>query len=235
MPDEPRRKRIQLELTQLLGGSLAAVTATVAASYFGVAGTLLGAAMGSIVGTVGTTVYAHYLERTHRQVRSVVLRSAPVRRRPVAGAAAGSGGTATGEPADAMTRARPAADADESTLAWLRARRGPLAMSAGAAFLVVIVGLTAFELLADTSLSRLLRGDKGGRPSVAVVVDDQPKPRRTRPAAPSTPTSTATPTPTMTVYVPPEETATPTASTPSIEPTPTSTLAPSPTGSPTGQ
>jgi hypothetical protein len=53
----------------VLAGALAALTAAVLASTFGVEGTITGAAFGSVVATVGGTWYAWSLERTHHRLR----------------------------------------------------------------------------------------------------------------------------------------------------------------------
>ncbi|MBB5776001.1 hypothetical protein [Nonomuraea jabiensis] len=52
-----------------MGSTMAAVTAAVAASYLGVAGTVIGAAVMSFASTVATDVYTHYLRRTGDKVR----------------------------------------------------------------------------------------------------------------------------------------------------------------------
>jgi hypothetical protein len=49
---------------------LATLSAAVAASFLGVAGTLLGAALGSVVSTMGTEIYKHYLQRSEERLRS---------------------------------------------------------------------------------------------------------------------------------------------------------------------
>jgi hypothetical protein len=72
MTAEPESRTLDLSLSQVLAGALAAVSSAVAASYFGVAGTLLGAAVGSVIGTVATAVYRHSLSRTGRKVREIV-------------------------------------------------------------------------------------------------------------------------------------------------------------------
>lgn len=72
-PDTSKHARtLDLSVSQVLAGALAAVSSAVAASYFGVAGTLLGAAFGSIFGTVATAVYKHSLSRTGAKVREIV-------------------------------------------------------------------------------------------------------------------------------------------------------------------
>lgn len=54
-----------LSLPQLLGGAGAAVSSAVVASYLGVAGTLIGAALGSIVSTVSAALYTNWAETAH--------------------------------------------------------------------------------------------------------------------------------------------------------------------------
>ena len=75
MSDEPRRierPRIQLSASQVIASALAAITATVAASYLGVAGTVIGAAVASVLTVIGNAVYSHSIQRTGARVRSVV-------------------------------------------------------------------------------------------------------------------------------------------------------------------
>jgi len=50
-----------LGLAQILASTLAAVSAALAASFLGVAGTIIGAALGSLVATIGSAIYAHSL------------------------------------------------------------------------------------------------------------------------------------------------------------------------------
>ncbi|MFC6899531.1 hypothetical protein ACFQGX_30060 [Nonomuraea dietziae] len=61
--------RFELSVPQIAGGALAAVTAAVAASYLGVAGTFVGAAVASIASTIGGAVYTHYLKRANEQIK----------------------------------------------------------------------------------------------------------------------------------------------------------------------
>jgi hypothetical protein len=65
-------RRVNLSVVQVASGVLAALTGAVAASFLGVGGTLVGAAVGSAASTIGTEVYRHYLERTHERLRGVV-------------------------------------------------------------------------------------------------------------------------------------------------------------------
>ena len=64
--DAPRRP--QVNWVQSLAASLAAVTSAVLLSTVGVAGTLIGAALGSLALTIGNAVYSHYIETTKERV-----------------------------------------------------------------------------------------------------------------------------------------------------------------------
>jgi hypothetical protein len=65
---------------QVGASAAAAVTSALAASFFGVAGTLIGAAVGSIVSTIAGALYADYMRRAGRRLRdtkSVVIQRIP--------------------------------------------------------------------------------------------------------------------------------------------------------------
>src|SRR5690242_6777130 len=81
-PDEP--KKTSLSAAQVAASALAAVSSAVVASFFGVAGTLLGAALPSVITTVSASLYATSLKKTNDRLRQVI-RSGP--RRPAAGTA----------------------------------------------------------------------------------------------------------------------------------------------------
>jgi hypothetical protein len=80
---------LDLKPTQLAGGALAAVTTAVAASFFGVTGTIVGAAFGSVVSSVAAAVYATSLTRAGHRIKTVVVAPAGAR-----------GGTGAARPAD---------------------------------------------------------------------------------------------------------------------------------------
>jgi hypothetical protein len=65
-------RRLNLNGVQVFAGVLATMTGAIAASYLGVGGTLIGAAIGSLASTVGGEIYRHYLERTHERLRGAV-------------------------------------------------------------------------------------------------------------------------------------------------------------------
>ena len=61
---------IHLSGSQVIASVLATLTGAIAASYLGVAGTLIGAALGSIASTTGTEIYRHYLLRSQERIKA---------------------------------------------------------------------------------------------------------------------------------------------------------------------
>ncbi len=211
--------RFELSATHLLATALAAITATVAASYLGVAGTVIGAAVVSVMSAIGNAVYAHSLRSTHARVREVV----PARRRtPDASPAQGrSGGTA--------------AAAREDNVAVPRGRWQRVAFGAVAVFVALLTLVTSVELVTGRPLSDLVRGDTGAGTSVFgdATGNSRPVPTVTRTVVPAvqvvTPTvtrtapavtQTATPTVTDTPSAPSPPSSTPTTPGHSDQPTP---------------
>jgi hypothetical protein len=70
--EEPKRRKLDVTGSQVLAGALAASTSAVAASYLGVAGTVIGAGLGSVVATVSTALYKHSLVRSTTVIQKVV-------------------------------------------------------------------------------------------------------------------------------------------------------------------
>jgi hypothetical protein len=214
--------RFGLSPTQLLATALAAVTATVAASYLGVTGTVIGAALASVVSAIGTAVYSHSLHTTRARVREVV----PPRRRPPSGAPGFAAST------EAEGLARNSAPVRRERGRWQAATIGALTV-----FVTLLVVVTGVEMVTGRPLSDLVRGETGSGTTLfggtrhASV--DRPAPTVTQTVTPSVVVTT----PTVTQTAPPvTETAAPTgtaAPTPTASPsTPAST--PSPSVSPTG-
>jgi hypothetical protein len=67
------KPRLELSLTQIVASALAAMTAAVLASYLGVAGTVIGAAVFSIIGTSGSAIYSHSIRRTKARLRRTLV------------------------------------------------------------------------------------------------------------------------------------------------------------------
>jgi hypothetical protein len=171
--------RPELSVTQLIAGAGATVTATVAASYFGVGGTLIGAGAVSVLSTVGATLYQHFLDRGKAQLAAKI---------PVRAAVRGDDGDRTPPvptPVPASGRGRP----------WPKWH--VLAGAAGGVFLAVMGLVTAFELATGRPLSNTLQGGTG-RGTTFHPIRGHARPAPTPPAygtvTPDTgPTVTATP------------------------------------------
>ncbi|MFT4110845.1 hypothetical protein [Propionicimonas sp.] len=229
--EEKEPIRVNFSLPQIIGGALAASTAAVIGSQLGVAGTVFGAAVASIIGGVAGTLYSAGIDRTHRRVSDAIQRGYEKVRGDEHYDPDATQGLAAdgGEP---PSSARPSPDSvptqvladvqdgifrgedDETRVDLAPVPRQPeqkkshkrlwqvMALTAGAMFLVSLAVITVLEL----GLGRALDGQGGT--TVSQVV---------RPSASSTPTPTvtvtATPTssPTATATQTPTASATPTA------------------------
>src|SRR6476661_4931757 len=66
------RNRLDLSVAQVVASAFAAVTATVGASFLGVAGTVIGAAVASVLTVVANAVYIASLHRTRDRLAGMV-------------------------------------------------------------------------------------------------------------------------------------------------------------------
>jgi len=250
-PTETRvesRRWIELSVPQLLAGALAAASAAVAASWLGVAGTVLGAVVASVVVTVSSALYARPIERSSQVIRESlpVLPVLPDRYRE-----RNSTDTETlvlgGTVVDELERVEaPPADDGESTSRTSRpTRRIQWSSVAVSAVLTLVVGfgiLTAFEAVIGKSASSLTGGDGGGstigriveggngsttsnddqpsKPAESGDDSDQPAPSDPSPTEPTDPTPTEPTDPTPTQPTEPTE-PTPTEPTEPTDPAPT--------------
>jgi hypothetical protein len=218
MADEQRK--FELSVPQILGSALAAVTAAVAASYLGVAGTVIGAAVVSMASTIGTAIYTHYLKQTGERVKQ----HATTGRRLESPAPAAEAGA--DEPdAGGTTLVMPAIEQFRMRLPWVR-----VGAAAAAVFAVSMGGILLYQGITQQTVHEQLTGKTT---KDRTEVDKEPAGRtgeRSDPpayapqSATSAPRSPA-PTPTVTV------TETPAATQPS--PTRTGTVSPTPTPTPT--
>lgn len=72
MTEEKKTRKLEIRPTQLVAGALAAVTAAFLGSTLGVAGTVIGAGVASLVSTLGSAFYQHSLDRTGASLRARV-------------------------------------------------------------------------------------------------------------------------------------------------------------------
>jgi hypothetical protein len=70
-PTEEKKKVFDLSMTQVAGGALAAMTAAALGSTLGVAGTIVGAALASVVAGVAGSLYTASLRTGREKVRTV--------------------------------------------------------------------------------------------------------------------------------------------------------------------
>ncbi len=228
-PQSPQPESVSaLSITHILASALAAVTATFAASYFGVSGTIIGAALASVVTVIGNTLYSHSIQRTRQRVRSVVPLTT-----------LGLRSTAVADPSPGDTTA--ASPPPRLAIPWQR-----VAVGAAGLFLIVAGIVTGIEIAAGRPLHSIVHDHSGSgtslfggshkspttpttpAPSQSSTSSSSTTPAATAPSDPSTtapattsaPPSSATPTtpaptatfPTPTTSVPPDGSASPTPS-----------------------
>lgn len=171
--------RLQLSPAQVLASSAAAVSAAVVASFFGVAGSLIGAAVTSVVATVATALYSHSLQVTRQRVRQRLPRPS----------ADGAPSTRPGVVRTAVEELRH------------HARRLPwraIAVGTVTVFLLALAALTLVEGLLGRTMAALLGRDAGGKGGTTIGRAVGISPRAASPSpspSPSAVPTTASPSP----------------------------------------
>jgi hypothetical protein len=229
-PVPKTRPRLQLSATQLIASALAAVTTTIAASFLGINGTVIGAAVASVLTVAGNAIYSHSIHRTRERVRTAVpavtwrsVGTAPTellpdQPQPWQQPAATTTPTAT---ASAAAGATPGWS-DATTAQRPRQRRlRRLGFATVGVFVAILAALTSAELVAGRPISDLLQGKSSSGTSVTSVLGSQSGSRSSSPG-------TSSPTPVTTVtqtVVPKVVTATPTVTqtAPAVTVTPAAT------------
>jgi hypothetical protein len=194
-PDQPPPK-LGISLVQVLAAALAAATATIAASFLGVAGTVVGAALASVISVTGTALYSHSLRRTSSRVRQRVARPGttatrpmrlPVDRSPLQGPGGSSpfdrptlqGGGFAEPTYYGRRRTGPSRPAEHADHGRVRALWRRLAIAAVAIFVAVLAVLTGVELLAGQPISDLVRGRTGTGTTLFGTHRGSPTPEKT--------------------------------------------------------
>lgn len=206
MSEEKDAVGIGVRPSQVLAGALAAVTAALLGSKMGVAGTVLGAGLASVITTVGAALYLRSLERTRQRMQAVRAR---VGRTP--------------------DEAEPDEVAPEPPK---RSRRGWAALVAGtvAAFVLGMLALTGFEWVHGGSVS----GNGQGTTIGGVVKPRSTQPDQRHEETPGTPsTVTVTVPPSGSSSAPTTSSTRPDTSSESSTTTTTSSSQPSGTTAPT--
>lgn len=196
------KPRTEVTLTRLVATALAAITAAFLGSRLGMAGTVIGAGVASIVSTVAGALYQHSLDRTSNRLRSRVTQSH-----------------------ERIETDRPPADIPRRRLNWRM-----VAAVTVAAFVIGMGAITGYELLTHgpisgggngTTISNLFGRQPAGHPP-APNQPSAPTSVTTTTQSPPTTTTTQAPTPTTT---PPPTTTTPPSTTSGETPVPTTTTA----------
>ena len=184
MSASDERPRLEINWAQSAGGALAAVSSAVLLSTFGVAGTLIGAAIGSLVITVGGAIYSYSIRTTRQRVATaqtlaaarIGLAQARVRRaseevakRPRRAADGSAEDLAEAEEdldrARAVLEDQPEKSAER--LGWRSALTGlpwkRIALSAAAIFVAAMLVIVAFELITGRAVSSYTGGSDPDR------------------------------------------------------------------------
>lgn len=217
-PRTPSKAKIDLSLTQVVGGALAAMTAAFLGSRLSLAGTVAGAAVASIVAAVASNVYTASLQTTREKVRTVFR-----------GRVADSGVPVTVESADdtfSWSNAQPPAARTTTPPPPVQRRLRWQSVVVGALTVFALAGalLTGLELASGHSLSG------GNGTTISQVAEQKPVADPT-----SHPTSSATASPSSSATDSPEPSASassePTATASATEPTPSASATASSTPS----
>lgn len=221
--DQAETPALGISATQVAGSALAAVSAAVSASWLGVTGTLIGAAVASIVGTIGSAMYTYSLQRGGHVVRRGVV--VPRLRGP--GRATEDGAAEEQQPAGpspaAQTPPVRRTPGSGRSRGWSALPWGRITLGAATVLVVALGALTVVEGLAGKPVSSFATGEDGGGTTLGRVVDTHPTetPVETDPVIPTpTPDTPALPTPTESEPTEPTEPTEPAEPTPS-EPEPT--------------
>lgn len=161
------KDRLEINWLNSAGSALAAVSSAVVLSTLGTAGTLIGAAIGSLVITVGGAFYAHSLRAARRRLaagRTVLVRRDGSRIAVDSGEQHDPQVAGAGAPTVVEPGAPPGAGADGSTR-WERARQvlrelpwKRLLVVSAAVFAVAMAAILAFEVATGRPVSSYTGG-----------------------------------------------------------------------------
>jgi hypothetical protein len=169
-----------IEVTKIIAGTLAAVTAAVIGSFLGVAGTLAGAAVASVVGSLGTELYQRSLHRGAKRLGAIAPTFVKVP------AAVGTPAVAAATEEEKPSHTVP----PSSEIRW-----GRIGVAAAALFVLAMGSLTVFELIAGETVASAVGNSSSGRSTVSSILgDDSAKKPAVTPSTESTPVPSGEPT-----------------------------------------
>ena len=257
---EPQQDRVEINWVQVSASALAAVSSAVLLSTVGVAGTIIGAAVGSVVATAGSAIYSYYLRITRERVAQAQAAALDRVARARAGASGVWADTRRAEARQQRTQLlraqRQSEEASEEldeaerelddvqedagkptwreVLAGLRWKR--IAVVAGAIFAIAMLVILTFELVTGRAVSSYTGGSDGGARTSIPGLGHHKASTTPTPTPSSKPSDAASTSPTTGESPSPSSTPTPSESaSPTTSPTPTETptsTAPTPTPTP---
>jgi hypothetical protein len=190
--DKDQPKGLQLSATQVAAGALASVSSAVVASFFGLAGTLIGAALASVISTVSAALYSSSLRKTNEKLRTarsqLTGRQAPVVETTAAAAA----------PATPATQVLPAhLDPRRAPARRPRPRWTRVAVYAAAVFAIAMGVITGIELIGQKPVSALVGGTQTSQETTLGAITNASSSSDVQqdeeePSSPSTTTAPAT-------------------------------------------
>jgi hypothetical protein len=152
----PERIWSDIDIPKTVAGVLAALSAAVIGSFLGVAGTLVGAAIASVVGSVGTELYNRFIHRGSQKIKSTFV--AP------AAAAVGTPPVANPQPEGATLYGTPKRYR-ERDVRWTR-----VVAVAASLFLLAVALLTVFELATHKSIADAVGNSSGRSTTIGSVL-----------------------------------------------------------------
>lgn len=181
-----RRGLFGLDWVPVVAAALASVSSAVILSTLGASGTLIGAAVGSIVATVSSAMYTRGLQ-TSREKVAVVFQGGAVGEVSVEEAEqlAAEGALADDQVnEEALDMASGAAERRTLGQRFAAINWRKVAPWAIGTFVVVMVAITAFEMIGGKPVSSLTGGSDGKGTSISRLVDrdgNKPRDRQKRP------------------------------------------------------
>ena len=171
-PPSPDEGGLDVNGTQLCASTLASVSAAVVASIFGVTGTIVGAAVMSVIATTGSALYTHGIRRTGAKLQQTPV--ADLTRRlgpwPRAGDDPTEAASADAAPSSTSGPTRLSRRPAEGWREWLADRRWGVVAGVGVVFAATLGVVTLVELAGQHSLAGIT-GDSSGRTSIGSLFD----------------------------------------------------------------
>src|SRR5918997_6848549 len=187
--DKDKPQGVQLSATQVAAGALAAVSSAVVASFFGLAGTLIGAALASVISTVSAALYSNSLQKTNEKLRRA--------RGQVTGrlSAADETEVASAAPAAPATQVLPAhLDPRRAPARRSRPRWTKVAVYAAAVFVMAMGVITGIELIGQKPVSALVGGTETSQETtIGAITNASSSSDVQQEEDPSSPSSTTAP------------------------------------------